>query len=198
MLWARDFGDVRIVKGPTGWGEVSPLPGFPCDPEMASQSAIEAATHGWPTPLRPAIPVNSTIPLVTPCEASRLALEDVSAGIDTFKVKVGSGDDVGRLSAVRDAIGASASLRVDANGAWDVETARDRLTSFARFDLELAEQPVARLEDLARLRRMVHAPLAADEAVRDVDDARRLKRLEPAPHRRQPARPGRCDRSPPG
>jgi O-succinylbenzoate synthase len=47
----------------------------------------------------------------------------------------------------------------------------------ARFDLELAEQPVTGLDDLARLRRLVKVPLAADEAVRDVDDARRLKRL---------------------
>ena len=172
--------DVRIVQGPTGWGEVSPLPGFPCDPTMASQSAIEAATHGWPTPVRLTIPINSTIPPVPPDEASHLALEDARAGIDTFKVKVGAGDDVGRLSAVRDAIGPSASLRVDANGAWDVETACARLASFGRFDLELAEQPVASLDDLARLRRMVSAPLAADEAVRDVDDARRLRRLDAA------------------
>jgi O-succinylbenzoate synthase len=50
----------------------------------------------------------------------------------------------------------------------------------ARFDLELAEQPVAGLDDLARLRRLVKVPLAADEAVRDVNDARRLKRLAAA------------------
>ena len=71
-------------------------------------------------------------------------------------------------------------MRIDANGAWDLETARARLSVLARFDLELAEQPVAGLDDLARLRRLVAVPLAADEAVRGVVDARRLRRLEAA------------------
>ena len=37
--------EVLIVHGPAGWGEASPLPGFSCDPRMASRSAIEAATQ---------------------------------------------------------------------------------------------------------------------------------------------------------
>jgi O-succinylbenzoate synthase len=113
-------------------------------------------------------------------EAARLAAEDAAMGIECFKVKVGAGDDVGRVSAVRDAVGPATTIRVDANGAWDLDTARARLGALARFDLELAEQPVAGLDDLARLRRLVKVPLAADEAVRDVNDARRLKRLAAA------------------
>ena len=46
--------------------------------------------------------------------------------------------------------------------------------------LELVEQPVASLEDLARVRRAVAVPIAADECVRTVDDARRLRRLDAA------------------
>jgi O-succinylbenzoate synthase len=169
--------EALIVRGPAGWGEASPMPGFPCDPEMARRSAVEAATTGWPEPRRHAVPVNSTVPPLAPTDAGRLAGEDAATGISCFKVKVGVGDDVGRVSAVRDAVGKTASLRVDANGAWDIDTARARLISLARFDLELAEQPVASLDDLARLRRLVDVPLAADEAVRDVHDARRLKKL---------------------
>ncbi|HEX6476371.1 MAG TPA: enolase C-terminal domain-like protein [Acidimicrobiales bacterium] len=144
---------------------------------MASRSATEAATLGWPTPQRHSIAVNSSIPALRPGEAARVAAQDADTGLECFKVKVGDGDDVGRVSAVRDAVGPAARLRVDANGAWDLDTARARLEALARFDLELAEQPVAGLDDLARLRRLVEVPLAADEAVRDVNDARRLKRL---------------------
>lgn len=172
--------DVVIVHGPAGWGEASPLPGFPCEPEMAWQSATEAAARGWPAVRRHAIPVNSTVPACAPRDAARLAAEDAAGGITSFKVKVGAGDDVGRISAVRDAVGAAAALRVDANGAWDVDTARSRLTALARFDLELAEQPVESLDDMAHLRRQVNVPLAADEAVRGIDDARRLKKLASA------------------
>ncbi|HEY7948540.1 MAG TPA: enolase C-terminal domain-like protein [Acidimicrobiales bacterium] len=68
-------------------------------------------------------------------------------------------------------------IRVDANGAWDLDTATRRLRVLARYDLELAEQSVASLEDMARLGRLVDVRLAADEAVRDVADARRLIRL---------------------
>jgi O-succinylbenzoate synthase len=156
------------------------MPGFACQPEMAYRSATEAATVGWPPPRRRTIPVNATVPAVAPGDAARLVGEAAAAGINCFKIKVGTRDDVDRVAAVRDAAGAAALLRVDANGAWDLTTARARLAALARFHLELAEQPVAGLDDLARLRRLVNVPLAADEAVRDVEDARRLKHLDAA------------------
>ena len=82
------------------------------------------------------------------------------------KVKVGSPGDVELVAEVRDAIGPQVALRVDANGAWDVDTAIDTIKRLARYDLELVEQPVASLDDLARVRRAVDVPIAADECVR--------------------------------
>ncbi len=163
-----------------GFGEISPLPGFPCDPSMCRRSAEEASHLGWPPPVRPQIPVNALIAAVPPGEAATRALDAVGEGFGCLKVKVGAGDDIGRVAAVRDAVGSGVKIRVDANGAWDLDTALRRLRALARYDLELAEQPVASLEDLAELRRRVDVPLAADEAVRDLDDARRLVRLEAA------------------
>ena len=49
-----------------------------------------------------------------------------------------------------------------------------------RFDLELVEQPVRTIPAMARVRRRVRAPLAADECVRSLEDARLLHRLEAA------------------
>ena len=76
--------------------------------------------------------------------------------------------------------GRPSPLRVDANGAWDVDTAVAMITRLARYDLEYVEQPVATLDDLARVRRRVEVPVAADECIRTVDDARRLRALDAA------------------
>ena len=71
-------------------------------------------------------------------------------------------------------------LRVDANGTWDVDTAVAMIRRLAAFDLEYVEQPVTTLDDLARVRRMVEVPIAADECIRSLDDARRLRALDAA------------------
>ena len=47
------------------------------------------------------------------------------------------------------------------------------ITRLAAFDLEYVEQPVASLDDLAAVRRRVDVPIAADECIRSLDDARR-------------------------
>ena len=170
-----------LVHGPTGWGEctVAP-PGYPVDPAAARQAAEEAACGAWPAPVRDRVAVNDLVPAVAPDHAAALAARAVASGARCLKVKVGPGADEDRVAAVRDAIGRHVRLRVDANGAWDLDRATTAVGRLARYDLELVEQPVAALDDLARLRRRVDVPLAADEAVRDLDDARRLARLEAA------------------
>ncbi len=50
----------------------------------------------------------------------------------------------------------------------------------ARFDLELVEQPVPTIEELAAVRRRVGVAIAADECVRSAADARRLAALDAA------------------
>jgi len=115
-----------LVEGPAGWGEFSPLPGYACDPRACEEAVREAVVVGWPAPRRSGIPVNALVPAVGPDRASELAAEAAAAGIATVKVKVGGGDpaaDVDRVAAVRAALGPSGRIRLDANGAWDVETA---------------------------------------------------------------------------
>ena len=168
-----------LVEGPAGWGEVSPFPGYPTDPAAGWAAAMEAATGSWPAPRRWRVPVAVAVGAVEPEQAAVLAVA-ATAGWDgppTVKVKVGRGDDDGRVGAVRAALGPAARIRIDANGAWDVDEAVARLGRLGRHDLEFAEQPVASLEDLAAVRRRVDVPVAADEAVRGLDDARRLAAL---------------------
>ena len=127
-------------------------------------------------------------PCATRCRSTLLStaapsIPARSTGFPAVKVKVGRTDprdDVDLVAAVRDAVGPAVALRVDANGAWDIETAEAMIGRLARFDLELVEQPVAALDDLARLRRRVDVPVAADESVRSIGDARCLATLEAA------------------
>ena len=172
-----------LVHGPAGWGERSePPPGYPSAPAAARRAATEAACGGWPPPVRDRVPVNAVVPAVEPAAAARLAAEAVAGGARCVKVKVGTTDDERRVGAVRDAVGPAVALRLDANGSWSVDHALVAITRLARLDLELIEQPVNGLDALARLRRRlaVAVPLAADESVRDLDDARRLRRLDAA------------------
>ena len=170
--------EALLIEGPAGWGESSPLPGYPCPPERARAAAEEAAFVGWPAAVRNRVAVNALIPAVNPDEAAGLAAGAVADGFTCLKVKVGDDLDVDRVAAVRDAAGrAGVAIRVDANGAWCEEEAVRTIGRMAAFDLELVEQPAPTLPELAAVRRRVVVPVAADESVGGLDDARRLARL---------------------
>ena len=107
------------------------------------------------------------------------AARAVDAGFTTLKVKVGAAspsDDDRRLTAIRDAIGERAALRLDANGTWTVSAALSCVDRFARHHPEWIEQPVAArdVDGLAWVRLRGGVAIAADEAVRD---ARSLESL---------------------
>jgi o-succinylbenzoate synthase len=162
-----------LIHGPAGWGEFSPFPEY--DAVVASRwlaAALEAANDGWPPPVRMRIPVNTTVPAVGPDQAHAMVK---ASGCSTAKVKVAEpgqslAADIARVEAVRDALGPSGQLRVDANAAWSLEDAVIALAELATFGLEYAEQPVASLEDMAALRHRVDVRLAADESVRHAED----------------------------
>jgi L-alanine-DL-glutamate epimerase-like enolase superfamily enzyme len=91
-------------------------------------------------------------------------------GFRTFKLKAGVDGDVDHVEGVRAALGGDARLRVDANGAWEVDEAVAKLRRMA--PLELAEQPVATLGEMAELRLRTGVALAADESVESPQQAR--------------------------
>jgi O-succinylbenzoate synthase len=95
-------------------------------------------------------------------------------------VKVAEGDDEARLEAVADALGSGGRIRIDANGAWSVEEAVRKIARYARYGLELVEQPVPSIEELVEVRRIVEVPIAADESARTPELARRVAFLEAA------------------
>jgi o-succinylbenzoate synthase len=144
---------------------------------------MEAATEGFPPALRDRVPVNVTVPAV---EAGRAHAIVAASGCRTAKVKVAEpgqtpADDLSRVEAVRDALGPSGAVRVDANAAWDVDTAVARIGELDRaVGLEYVEQPCPTLADLVALRRRVDVRIAADEVVRRAADPRRVALAEAA------------------
>jgi len=114
---------------------------------------------------------NASLVAGTPAEVTDDALAWAERGFSTFKLKVGEGVDVDTVEAVRDAVGPEARIRVDANGTWDLATAREMLPLIEPFDIELVEQPVTGLEAMAALKEETEILIAADESVADPLDA---------------------------
>jgi O-succinylbenzoate synthase len=170
-----------LIQGPAGWGEFSPFAGYgPAESARWLASAIESATVPWPAPLRERVPVNVTVPAVEPSRAYEIV---AASGCRTAKVKVAErgqaeAEDVERVAAVRDALdaaGPGGRIRVDANGGWPVDAAERMLRVLAQYGLEYAEQPCATLEELARLRRLIDLPIAADESIRKAEDPLKVR-----------------------
>jgi L-fuconate dehydratase len=79
-------------------------------------------------------------------ERIRQACRDaIAAGWTHFKVKVGasSEDDRKRVALVREAIGPSRTLMIDANQRWEVAEAIERVKALSHFDLLWIEEPTS-------------------------------------------------------
>lgn len=166
--------DVReglLIDGPAGWAEFAPFTDYgdeACVPWL--RAAVDTAIRNWPTIARAQIPVNTTVPVVTPDAARDMV---AASGCRTAKVKVGGpgttvADDVARVAAVREGLGDGGLIRVDANGSWQVDEAivAIRELSAAAGGLEYVEQPCATVDELIEVRRSANVRIAADESIR--------------------------------
>jgi L-Ala-D/L-Glu epimerase len=119
-----------------------------------------------------------TVSVNDPAEMARDAASYVKEGFQTLKVKVGKDDidtDIERLQAIRQAVGKSVVLRLDANQGWDSKTAV-RVISWMEdigLDIELVEQPVQAtdLRGLQYVTQHVQTPIMADESLFSPQDA---------------------------
>ncbi len=110
-----------------------------------------------------AVAVNATIGALGRAEAAAAAARAVAAGFTCVKLKVGIGDDAGRVAAVRAALGPGPALRLDANGAWDEEEAVRMVEALAPAGLELVEEPVHGVAAMRAVRARVSARVSIDE-----------------------------------
>ncbi len=134
---------------------------------VAAEEGHAGARSASATPDSAPIRCNATLVAGEPGAVAAEAELWAAEGFETFKLKLGIGDDVGQVRAVREALGPTARIRIDANAAWDVATAQRTLAAIEPFDVELAEQPVAGLEEAAEVAATTSIPLAADESVAD-------------------------------
>ena len=115
------------------------------------------------------IAVNALVGAEDRAGAARAAAEAAAAGFACVKVKVGIGDDAGRLAAVRAAVGRDVAIRADANGAWgSPREALANLRALAPVGIELCEEPVHGLEALREVRAESPVPIAIDESAAEL------------------------------
>ncbi|UCC72102.1 MAG: muconate cycloisomerase [Gemmatimonadota bacterium] len=128
------------------------------------------------------VPARFSMAAYDPETAAAKALERVDWGYTTLKIKVGTDpeEDVARVEAVREAVGAGIALVIDANGGWNAETAIRCCRQLEGSNLSLVEQPtpIGDYSSMARVRREIGVPVMADDTCFDLVHARELLRHE--------------------
>jgi len=132
----------------------------------------------------PWVHVNAVIGGGPPDEVATYGREAMDAGYAVLKLKVGVAsleEDAARVAALRDAC-PEATIRLDANCAWDEETTLRAFEALYRYRIELLEQPTAPddIEALARVRERAPMRIAADESVDTPSGFERLLELRAA------------------
>jgi L-alanine-DL-glutamate epimerase-like enolase superfamily enzyme len=120
-----------------------------------------------PHGMESAVPVNATIAAPDRAGAATAAARARDRGFRTVKVKVGTGDDAGRVAAVRAAAGPNMKIRLDANGAWSVDEALRWLEVLEPAGIELCEEPVHGVDAIAEVAAQTRIPIAIDESAID-------------------------------
>ncbi|MBF0498809.1 MAG: dipeptide epimerase [Candidatus Riflebacteria bacterium] len=127
-----------------------------------------------------------TISVNSPKEMAQDSLEAVQRGFRILKIKVGLEPelDIERIRAVREAVGTSVLIRVDANQGWKVREAVNIMKVLEKADLgiELLEQPVIAhdLEGLKQVKESIATPVLADESVFSALDAEQIIAMKAA------------------
>jgi len=124
---------------------------------------------------RSQVEVNALVLAREPGALAEEAGRAVRSGYRTLKIKVASAapqEDIARVLAVRERVGAGVAIRLDANGAWDEETALRVLRAVEACDIEYVEEPVK--GDLRAVGRRVNVPVAADPG--SLDEGERVLR----------------------
>ncbi|MEU8385046.1 enolase C-terminal domain-like protein [Streptosporangium sp. NPDC048865] len=148
------------------------------DAPAGARMALDGAVHDWigkaarqptwkllamPRTLGPTV---YTIGIAGPDEAASAVRNAPAVG--AFKVKVGGPGDIDALEAIRRVT--SLPVRVDANEAWDLDTARALTPHLRRLGIQLIEQPfpTAAIGDYHRYREIPdRLPVFLDEGCTD-------------------------------
>ena len=119
-------------------------------------------------------PTSFTVGIAEPGLMAERARAARQLGFAILKVKLGRGDDVAILDAIRRVF--DGTIRVDPNAAWTPAEAPGRIERIAQFGVEFVEQPVAPqdIDGLRFVREHSVLPIVADEAAVRLGDVDRL------------------------
>ena len=103
-------------------------------------------------------------------------------GFKVIKIKVGldTDEDIKRIRKIREEVGRGIKLVVDANQGYTLREAQFFLSEAEAFNLGFLEQPV-KFSDfyaLKKLRESSSIPIMADEAMKSIEDFRRLAAMD--------------------
>lgn len=119
-----------------------------------------------------------TLGIASAEEMAQKALVLKDSGAFALKVKLGKKpqEDIGRIKAIRKAVGFDIPIRIDANQGWSYEGAVEALTGMEAYKIQFCEQPMRTYNDhlLPELRTQTIVPIMADESVYNHHDAERL------------------------
>jgi o-succinylbenzoate synthase len=121
---------------------------------------------------RASIAVNGLLPRTG--DIRRLARPMAEQGYAALKLKVGREpveQDIARVLAAREVFGDGVALRVDANRAWDFQTAVRFGEAVTACRLEYVEEPLREPDRLAALHHATGMPLALDETLAELPNA---------------------------
>jgi L-alanine-DL-glutamate epimerase-like enolase superfamily enzyme len=184
-LLMREIVPALAAGRPPMWAELA----REGEPGRAAMAAVDgalaalaaargAAAAGGGAAAAAPIPVSAAIGFGGPDAGAEAAAQAVELGFGTLKLRAGfervTDQLVARIRAVRAAVGPEPQLRIDAGGAWDLETATERLAALEPFRIEYVEQPLAAWDLIghATLRERVDVPIALDESIDSEASAR--------------------------
>ncbi len=119
--------------------------------------------------------VNAVIGIQSKDKTIEQSQKYLSEGFTTLKVKIGRTkfeDDFEIISALRNKLGSEFQLRLDVNGNWSFNEAKKYLDKMSNLEIEYIEQPVKNLNDFIKLKKYTSIPLAADESIKSLSDAK--------------------------
>jgi len=173
--------------GRTGWGDCAPLPEFGIDEAAATAFAEESATldlaaqraglplNAWLSGGAPvaSVAVNASFGPISTVDRDSLA-QAAAAGFTVAKLKVGVApvdDEIAILQQLATTLPPTLRLRLDANRAWPLVTARRFIAACAGLPIDGLEEPLADPEpaSLASLQSAAAFPLAIDESIHLLD-----------------------------
>ena len=177
LLQAMDEGGVT-----TGWGDAAPLPPFSRETIKDVQNEIEHPPPYSSPSLRFAhwsaqqniFSSALSLPLCALLQGDRKAVleqtrTDLGNGFRTFKLKVGRGtveDDIETVLQLLSLINHTARLRLDANRAWNYDTAVRFAQATRDSSIEFIEEPLQDWKRLPDWMATTDYPTALDESIR--------------------------------